>query len=146
MRQEQDLTSSPTDLQVPTHPLSDTTLVHIVLPVSLSSPHSSIFHSSLRNDSVKLLARTQVSYIFSTFYTNNSWISFAGPFLLLALMDPAISILLSTATPSLEELIQSHKDLYADNSQVYTFSLAFSCAPDSKTQPYTQNFFLGNQI
>lgn len=136
MRQEQDLTSSPTDLQVPTHPLSDTTLVHIVLPVSLSSPHSSIFHSSLRNDSVKLLARTQVSYIFSTFYTNNSWISFAGPFFLLALMDPAISILLSTATPSLEEL----------HSQIYTFSLAFSCAPDSKTQPYTQNFFLGNQI
>lgn len=136
MRQEQDLTSSPTDLQVPTHPLSDTTLVHIVLPVSLSSPHSSIFHSSLRNDSVKLLARTQVSYIFSTFYTNNSWISFAGPFLLLALIDPAVSILLSTATPSLEEL----------HSQIYTFSLAFSCAPDSKTQPYTQNFFLGNQI
>ena len=54
----------PTDLQIPTNPLLDTTLVYTVLthlPVPLSSPHSSIFHFSHRNDFMKLLAKAQVA-------------------------------------------------------------------------------------
>ena len=54
----------PTDLQIPTNPLLDTTLVHTVLthlPVPLSSPHSSISHFSHRNDFMKLLAKAHVT-------------------------------------------------------------------------------------